>query len=27
MLAPLRADVAATGRAITNFQARAPPVG
>jgi hypothetical protein len=27
MLVPLRADVAATGRAITNFQARAPPVG
>lgn len=27
MLAPLRADVAATGRAISNFQARAPPVG
>ena len=27
MLAPLRADEAGTGRAIANFQARAPPVG
>jgi hypothetical protein len=26
MLAPLRADAVATGHAITNFQARAPPV-
>jgi hypothetical protein len=27
MLASLRADAVATGHAITNFQARAPPVG